>query len=328
MILSDALQIQQLTLGNFAASGSLGAAAVTVDRFHTFFIPQTTAGISLTLPNPSFVTDGRQVTVHNTGTTSITVHGAAIGIQQFALFEWNGIQWSLLAQSGAGVNVQVFTLSGTYTPTPGLKSAVIELCGGGGGSGGTSATTGANGTAAAGGGSGAYARIYMTAAQMAAAIIGSTSIVIGAGGSAGAIGATGGAGGNTSFLLIASCNGGGGGAGGAATAATQAFAGGAGGIAPGAIFGALAIHTQAGERGADGVTSLPQRTAMGGGGGQTPLGNAPPGVYAVNGLTTATPGFSSGFGAGGSGRAQLAIVLGGNVGVAGMPGIVIITEYL
>lgn len=109
MILTDNLQIQPLSLPNFAANGSLGTAANTVDKYHTFYIPQTTVGISLTLPTPTVTSDSTQISVHNTGSASITVNGLVIAANEAGLFQWNGIVWAdllrntpnvLLAQSG------------------------------------------------------------------------------------------------------------------------------------------------------------------------------------------------------------------------------------
>mgnify|MGYP003453218909 FL=1 len=42
-----------MTLTNYTVSGSIGTAAATVDVKTTFNINQTTANITLTLPNPT-----------------------------------------------------------------------------------------------------------------------------------------------------------------------------------------------------------------------------------------------------------------------------------
>src|SRR3954471_20116985 len=65
------------------------------------------------------------------------------------------------------VTKQVFTASGTYTPTPGMVACVIECVGGGGGGGGAQSVGGNNG-AGAGGGGGGYSRTYATAATVGA----------------------------------------------------------------------------------------------------------------------------------------------------------------
>src|ERR1700720_4672748 len=66
-----------------------------------------------------------------------------------------------------GPKVQVFTSSGTYTPSAGLVTAIIECVGGGGGGGGSAfSPTQVHG--GGGGGAGGYARAYKTASQIGA----------------------------------------------------------------------------------------------------------------------------------------------------------------
>src|SRR5258706_1789348 len=81
------------------------------------------------------------------------------------------------------VTKQVFTSSGTYTPTSGMLHCIIECIGGGGGGAGTSSVPGSAG-AGGGGGSGGYSRSYKTAAQIGA----SQTVTIGTGGTGGAAG--------------------------------------------------------------------------------------------------------------------------------------------
>lgn len=127
----------------------------------------------------------------------------------------NGAQASLVAQfkaalstatAGRLINVQTFTSSGTYTPTPGTKSVVVEVQGGGGGSGGVPAT-GANSVSASGaGGAGAYAKAYIASG------FSGVSVTVGSGGAAGASGGgDGGTGGTSSFGSLVVCPGGTGG---------------------------------------------------------------------------------------------------------------------
>lgn len=101
---------------------------------------------------------------------------------------------------------QVFTSSGTYTPTAGTKFVVVEVQGGGGGSGGVPAT-GASSVAASGaGGAGAYAKAYISSG------FSGVSVTVGAGGAAGSSsGGDGGTGGTSSFGSLVSCPGGTGG---------------------------------------------------------------------------------------------------------------------
>lgn len=105
---------------------------------------------------------------------------------------------------GKLLNVQVFTANGTYTPTPGTKSVVVEVQGGGGAGGGGAASTSTAGAVAPGGNAGAFGKGRITAG-FAGAIV-----AVGAGG-AGAVGANGGNGGASSFGAFISAPGGPGG---------------------------------------------------------------------------------------------------------------------
>lgn len=83
------------------------------------------------------------------------------------------------------LNVQTFSVSGTYTPTVGLINAYIEVIGGGSGGGGKVTTSGISMTGGDGGYSGSY-----SAGLFSAASIGASKVVtIGAGGTGG-VGAT------------------------------------------------------------------------------------------------------------------------------------------
>ena len=100
------------------------------------------------------------------------------------------------------VNVQIFTASGTYTPTSGMKYCTIECVGSGGGGG-----PPAFAQLASGGSSGSYAR-----KTVSANIIGNSQIVsIGGSGSPGSGTVNGGVGGTVSMGTICSANGGQGG---------------------------------------------------------------------------------------------------------------------
>ena len=107
---------------------------------------------------------------------------------------------------GAGftsVVTQVFTSSGTYTPTTGMDYCIVEVVGGGGGSGGIAATTTSN-SLSPGGGGGGYARKLFASATIGV----SQTVTIGAGGTAGAAGNNnGGAGGTTSLGSLISATG-------------------------------------------------------------------------------------------------------------------------
>lgn len=100
--------------------------------------------------------------------------------------------WGIIA---AGSSIQVFTATGTYTPTPGKTTFLVFATGGGGGSG---ALYSAIGSIGGGGGAGTAVRLYSTAEMGSSA-----SITIGAGGTGGLypgnVPQAGGTGGTTTF---------------------------------------------------------------------------------------------------------------------------------
>ncbi|EIL88517.1 hypothetical protein UU9_12238 [Rhodanobacter fulvus Jip2] len=215
------------------------------------------------------------------------------------------------ATTGRLIGVQKFAASGTYTPTPGTKSVIVELSGAGGAGGGTAACSASQASAGAGGGAGGYAKSRLTTG------FSGVTITVGAGGT----GTTGGAGGNggaSSFGALLSAPGG---SGSGATAAQISFPfitgyanGGGVGIGGNILnasggFGATAFMTTGGN-------------VISGSGGASFFGaGANASINATaNGNAATTPG-SGGSGAttvaGGAARA------GGN----GAPGICIVYEY-
>jgi hypothetical protein len=209
------------------------------------------------------------------------------------------------------VGVQVFTASGTYTPTAGTKTQVVEGwgCGGGGGS-----TTSVGGTSSAGGGGGSggyWRRRYAIVSGS-----GTGTVTIGTAGTGGTAGGTGGTGGTTVFTdgtTICTAFGGQGGQGGNASTA---------GLAQGASSSVLstggAVNSR-GNPGMHGITST-ATTAAGGQGASTPVGAGGGGLFSQSG------GLNGSNGSGGSGGCTLS---GGGVssGGTGGNGIVIITEF-
>ena len=77
-VVSNSITTRSITLSNFTSNGSIGSSSSTVDITRSIIIPQTTSGISLTLPTPSNTQAGLQLTIENTGTTYLTVHGIPI----------------------------------------------------------------------------------------------------------------------------------------------------------------------------------------------------------------------------------------------------------
>lgn len=131
--------------------------------------------------------------------------------QIFGGWVWNGSTWIPSPPTGGmTVNLQKFLTSGTYMPSAGLTSLVVECIGGGGGGGGPGQTDVNEAIAAGGGGAGGYSRKYLPASLVLGGII----VTIGAGGAGGAMPTTGqttqsgGNGGATSFGALCVANGG------------------------------------------------------------------------------------------------------------------------
>ncbi|PRX32251.1 hypothetical protein B0G75_104272 [Paraburkholderia sp. BL18I3N2] len=218
------------------------------------------------------------------------------------------------AGTGRLLNVQVFTSSGTYTPTAGASSAVIECVGGGGGGGGVGATSSTQVAVSGGGGSGAFGRARATS-------LSSQTVTIGAAGGGGAAGANAGsAGGQTSIGTWLVCPGGAGGPAGTAQTLTnaQALAGTAAGGAI-ATTSVTSIFLSRGSPSTFGISVYNTGGGVSGGGASSIFGG---GGQASSGAATN----ASGFGAGGGGAANniSSSALGGGSGTAGL---IIVYEF-
>jgi len=213
----------------------------------------------------------------------------------------------IAATPGRLLGVQRFTSSGTYTPTAGTTSVVVELVGGGGAGGNTSITGGGQTSVAGGGGAGGYARSRLTSGFSGVAM------TVGAGGVASGVSA----GGVTSFGSLLSATGG--------TAAANASAQippvlsiqGHGGVGSSGNL----INSRGGD-GAPGQAAQATSTAsgsggssyFGGGGIGQPTGAGP-------GQTATSPG------AGGGGAFAGPSVGAPQVGGDGAAGVIIVHEY-
>jgi hypothetical protein len=210
--------------------------------------------------------------------------------------------------------VQTFSANGTYTPTVGMVTAVVECVGAGGAAGGVvggaSVVTGGGG-----GGAGALSVKLVTAADIGA----SKAVTIGAGG-VGASGANGGNGGDTSVGTLCVAKGGTGGA--AGTAASQGN-GGAGGD-PATGTGDQKVYGSPGQRAT--YTSGTGSVGSGAPGGVGPYG----GAAQQNAATTGSAaGGAVGLGPGSGGSGAVANFVAANqTGGNGAPGFVKITELV
>lgn len=218
-----------------------------------------------------------------------------------------------LAMRAFSVVTQVFTGSGTYTPTSGMLYCKVRMVGGGAAGGGAAATGAAQGSVGSGGGSGEYAEATVSAATIGA----SQTVTIGTAGTANS-GATGGNGGNTSLGAIVAANGGSGGITSAAGVSGQVN-GGAGGT--GGSGGSFRAN---GQHGTQAYQIVSTSTLIPGDGGNSHFGSGGQGSTAITAGTGAA-GTIYGSGGGGSGNtASLTAKLGG----AGTAGIMVIDEYV
>lgn len=241
-------------------------------------------------------------------------------------YEWNATNLDFeLVGPGTLLNVQIFTASGTYTPTPGTHSVIVEAVGGGGGSGGvTAAAAGVSSNVSGGGAPGNYLKFFMNGANIAV-----YNIVIGAGGTAGAnTGTNGGDAGSTTIDVSTgiTLNGGKGGLGSAAAITTQGYIlGGATGTAstvPATTANFIPIANIFSRMGGQGtVLNGAGGQALGGMGFASPLSNFQ--QRPANANNTGQVGTNGG-GAGGA----LNISNTAGVGAVGGNGIVVIYEFL
>lgn len=220
-----------------------------------------------------------------------------------------------------GVQVITATGAGTYTPTAGTASIVIELQGGGGGAGSAASPGGGNVGIGRAGGAGGYIRHRLTANFSGA------SYSVGAGGAGGASGASnnGSAGGDTTFTDTAgspttyTAGGGALGTGGGAAAPAYVTAPGAGGTC---TNGDLRIPGGAGRWG----LALNTTSVASGDGGDSVFGRGGASVRSTGTAQSTAGNNATGYGAGGSGCAVTttgASAAGGN----GSDGVIVIWEY-
>lgn len=306
----------------FTAHGVIlgnGSGALNVTTAGTAGQPLLSGGSAA---DPAFGNLG--VAAGGTGQTTLTAHAVLVGEGTTAIAQVApSTAGQALISAGAtadpifgnptGVllNVQKFTTSGTYTPTTGTNSIIVECVGGGAGGGGASATSSSQVSAAPGGGAGAYAKGRITSA------FSGVTVTIGAGGSGGAAGANaGGNGGTTSFGALITAPGGVGGSGEAA-------------FTPPIILGSRATSAQASGAslingvGAAGDYAIGMSTSdVASGSGAGTIFGAGATVVAATGPGTAAVSAGSG-GSGGMSVAGGAAQAGG----AGAAGVCIIYEY-
>jgi len=211
------------------------------------------------------------------------------------------------------INVQRFIASGTYTPSAGMITCIIEVQGGGGGGGTAPAAASGQASSASGGGGGCYVRSFFTAAEIGA----SRAVTIGAGGGAGVAGSP------SSVGTLISANGGSPGlARGSNAAIYSGVDGGAGSSTASSTKTALVVP------GSDGGSPFTGGTlGMSGSGGGSHFGGATTGRNTVSAGQSQPGNPGSLYGGGGSGGV-VASTGAAAAGGTGGAGIVIITEFL
>jgi hypothetical protein len=107
MILLNNLEPSLLSLPNFPASAVIGTAAATLDISSVIRIPQTTAGVVLTLPSPTNPLGARLQALINTGTVAFTAYGVSIAPGSYGLFVWNGTTWCAVSAGGTYSSVNL-----------------------------------------------------------------------------------------------------------------------------------------------------------------------------------------------------------------------------
>lgn len=256
--------------------------------------------------------------INSLGAKSITKNGSsalAIGdIQSGALVvvTYDGTRFQLSSlPRGMFLGRQVFSASGTYTPTPGATMALIRMIGAGGAGGGSPAAGAGAVGLGLGGAGGAYAELLITTG------LASQTVTIGAAG-VGVSGGTGGTGGTTSFGTLITCTGG---SGGFAQGPSASFV--LGSQTNTAAVGGSATPSIAvpGPFPTDKVVALSSAAAFSGMGAVTIWGKGGGGQGG-----TAGGGAAQGFGAGGGGGAT-APSSAAQIGGAGAPGYMMIDEF-
>lgn len=297
---NGSLQSLQSGTGNYAFGNNAGSSYTTSESNN------------IVIGNTGTIADSAAIRIGTSGTHTKAfmagVSGVSVANQAITTINTSTGQ---LGSAAFSVVTQVFSASGTYTPTSGMKYCKVRQVGGGGAGGGAPVTSGTQTAGGGGGGSGEYAEGTFSSATIGA----SQTVTIGAAGTPNS-GAAGGNGGTTSLGALITC---GGGIGGLSSTAGIVYngvsslggSGGSGGSfrTPGRqggySFGVVSTSFQAGGQGAD---------SQFGAGGLAATANSA-GVAAL------------GYGAGGSGALNFTSQ-SARSGGAGTAGIIVIDEYV
>ncbi|HGU1373689.1 TPA: glycine-rich domain-containing protein [Escherichia coli] len=286
--------------GNQSTTGN----AATATKLQT---ARTIGGVSFdgsaNIDLPGVNKAGNQSTTGNAATatklqTARTINGVKFdGSANITLTAANLCLSDSSGYVGRLVNTRVFTSSGTYTPTPGIKRIRVTITGGGGGGGGCKAISNNETFFGAGGGAGGTIISIMTPTQN------SYPVTIGAGGAGGVSATNGTSGGNSVFAsLIAP-----GGAGGGKVGVTNTN-GGNGGVPSTGDIRITGGHGGDGQSGNIGVSGEGGTSHWGGGGRAGAGGGVSGKAYGSGGGGAYDAGYSGTSMTGGKGAAGICII--------------------
>lgn len=127
MNIANKFVILPVALSNFAANAAIGTAALTVDLAGGASIPQTTAGIVLTLPAPTVSEIGQRFTIINTGTAAFVVGTTAIAPLKAQDFIWSGTAWRTVTTEVTSSGSVVATAGTNVIPTGTISAAATDF---------------------------------------------------------------------------------------------------------------------------------------------------------------------------------------------------------
>lgn len=122
MHVSNNFSLRSVALANFLANAAIGTAAATVDVSSSFSIPQTTANIALTIPNPTTSVPGQFIQITNSGKTGVRINGFLVAPGTTVDFIWSGAAWTSLL-----VTVVPTTIPGAYTLTQADNGKILDF---------------------------------------------------------------------------------------------------------------------------------------------------------------------------------------------------------
>jgi hypothetical protein len=88
---------KQFIFSNFPSSGSIGAAATTVDVATEILFNQVATGVVISLPAPTLAGLSKKVSVTNLGTAALTIGPVALATGETRILTWNTTAWSITA---------------------------------------------------------------------------------------------------------------------------------------------------------------------------------------------------------------------------------------